>query len=238
MSAWRESTSTSPSGQHLAFYRSITAFECTPQEADTPRASDRFFGVIANMVDAALQIGFVFERWRNVVNAMIEKLPGRPQIHKLRVIHLLEADLNLALGIIWSRRLMKQGEKLGQFYPLAACRGYLRDGNGGYVTSREIRTLRTALPENELRVYLQQRNCWSNKTYNSINWSAYSSAGAGLTDNARTFVVKLIHNWLPIGIRERRCSATTDLCQHCDQRVETVPHCTAARSENRGVIGF
>jgi hypothetical protein len=44
---------------------------------------------------------------------MIEKIPGRPQINKLRVIHLLEADLNLALGIIWSRRLMKQGEKLG-----------------------------------------------------------------------------------------------------------------------------
>jgi hypothetical protein len=34
---------------------------------------------------------------------------------KLRVIHLLEADLNLALGIIWSRRLMKQGEELTDF---------------------------------------------------------------------------------------------------------------------------
>jgi hypothetical protein len=31
---------------------------------------------------------------------MIEKIPGRPQIDKLRVIHLL-ADLNLILGIIW-----------------------------------------------------------------------------------------------------------------------------------------
>jgi hypothetical protein len=60
------------------------------------------------MVDAALQTGFVFERWRNIVNAMIEKLSGRPQINKLRVIHLLEADLNLALGIIWSRRLMNK----------------------------------------------------------------------------------------------------------------------------------
>jgi hypothetical protein len=27
----------------------------------------------------------------------------------------LEADLNLALGIIWSRRLMTQGEKVGAF---------------------------------------------------------------------------------------------------------------------------
>jgi hypothetical protein len=72
------------------------------------------------------------------------------------------------------------------FYPLPTWRGYLRDRNGRYIPSREIRTLRTALSENELRDYLQRRNDWSNETYNSINWSAYSSASAGLTDNART----------------------------------------------------
>jgi hypothetical protein len=65
------------------------------------------------MTVAALQTGFIFERWRNIANAMIEKIPGRPQLNKLRVIHLLTADLNLALGIVWSRRLMMQGEKLG-----------------------------------------------------------------------------------------------------------------------------
>jgi hypothetical protein len=31
---------------------------------------------------------------------MIEKIPGRPLLDKLRVIHLLEADLNFALVII------------------------------------------------------------------------------------------------------------------------------------------
>jgi hypothetical protein len=44
-----------------------------------------------------------------------------------------------------------------EFYPLPACRGYLRDGIG-YITSREIRTLRTELTEYELRDYLQKRN--------------------------------------------------------------------------------
>jgi hypothetical protein len=39
-----------------------------------------------------------------------------------------------------------------EFYPLPACRGYLRDGTG-YITSREIRTLRTELTEYELRVW-------------------------------------------------------------------------------------
>jgi hypothetical protein len=65
-------TSTSPSGQHLGYYKSIAAFESTSEDDDTPRVSDRIFGVLANsMVDAALQTGFVFERWRKIVNAMI-----------------------------------------------------------------------------------------------------------------------------------------------------------------------
>jgi hypothetical protein len=36
-------------------------------------------------------------------------------------------------------------------------------------------------------------------------------------------VVKLRHGWLPIGVRERRCSATTDLCPQCNE-IETFPH--------------
>jgi hypothetical protein len=41
-----------------------------------------------------------------------------------------------------------------QFYPLPACRGYLRDATG-FITSREKRTLRTECPKYELWVYLQ-----------------------------------------------------------------------------------
>jgi hypothetical protein len=69
--------------------------------------------------------------------------------------------------------------------------------------SREIRTLRTELPEYELQAYLQKRNDWSDDVYDSISWRAYGSASAGLTDSLRTFVVKLSHSWLPIGVREK-----------------------------------
>jgi hypothetical protein len=79
-----------------------TSFEGIPEDDDTPRVSDRILGVLATLVDSALQTGFVFDRWCKIVNTMIEKIPGRPLLHKLRVIHLLETDLNLALGIIWS----------------------------------------------------------------------------------------------------------------------------------------
>jgi hypothetical protein len=86
------------------------AYEPPPADDDTPRDSDRILAVLSNLINSALQTGFVFKRWLHIVNAMIEKIPGRPLIHKLRVIHLLEADLNLSLGILWGRRLMAQGE--------------------------------------------------------------------------------------------------------------------------------
>jgi hypothetical protein len=47
---------------------------------------------------------------------MIEKEPGNPRIHRLRVIHLYEADYNLLLGIFWAQKLVPQGEKLGLFH--------------------------------------------------------------------------------------------------------------------------
>jgi hypothetical protein len=109
-----------------------------------------------------------------------------------------------------------------EFYLLPACRGHVRDATG-YSTSREIRTLRTELPEYELRAYLPKRNNWSDQVYDSINRPAYRSATDGLTDSLRTFVAKLSHGWLPISVRERQYSATPNICTQCNES-ETVPH--------------
>jgi hypothetical protein len=68
--------------------------------------------------------------------------------------------------------LRTAGQTKELFPLLPACRGYLRDGTG-YITSREIRTLRTELTEYELRDYLQKRNEWSDEVYDSISWTAY-----------------------------------------------------------------
>jgi hypothetical protein len=87
------------------------ASEPPPDDDDTLRASDCIFTVLTNLVDSALQTGFVFDRWCNIDTAMLEKIPGRPRLHRLRVIHLLAADLNLSLGILWSHRLMTHGKR-------------------------------------------------------------------------------------------------------------------------------
>jgi hypothetical protein len=73
------------------------------------------------IINIPLQIGFSPKRWQTIVNAMLEKIPGNPILHKLRVIHILEADYNLTLEAIFGRRLMKNCEKYGSL-------GDLQDG--------------------------------------------------------------------------------------------------------------
>jgi hypothetical protein len=74
-----------------------------------------------DIINLPLQNGFSPQRWRTVVNAMLEKITGKPLLHKLRVIHILEADYNLALKQIFGRRLLKNCEQHGML-------GDLQDG--------------------------------------------------------------------------------------------------------------
>jgi hypothetical protein len=115
--------------------------------------------------------------------------------------------------------LLAAGE-ITEFYPIPACRSYLCDSTGILPVAKSTRSETT---EYELRAYLQRRNNWSDEVYDSISWPAYRSASTKLSDSERTFVVKLTHGWLPIGVRERRCSGTTDKCPQCSE-IETVPH--------------
>jgi hypothetical protein len=56
-----------------------------------------------------------YKRWEKIINATIKKIPGTPLLHKLRVIHLIESDFNLMIGI-GNRRMMwgaEENENLG-----------------------------------------------------------------------------------------------------------------------------
>ena len=104
---WRESTSTSPSGLHLGHAKTLvkcpkkikptvtTAEEDDKSVKEELSIADRLFEMEAQRANIALQQGFVLDRWKTIVSAMIEKIPGTPRIDKLRIIHIFEADLNL-----------------------------------------------------------------------------------------------------------------------------------------------
>jgi hypothetical protein len=64
------------------------------------------------IISFCIRYGRVLERWKTIVNVMIFKDPGVYKIHRLRVIHIYEADFNLLLAVKW-RQLLHSADTSG-----------------------------------------------------------------------------------------------------------------------------
>jgi hypothetical protein len=95
---WKESTSTSPSGRHLGHYKAII------QDPMLLKCLTLFMHV-------AIKSGTAIHRWSKATNVMLEKDAGNPCIHRLRIIHLFEADFNLYMKMQWGKRLVRRATK-------------------------------------------------------------------------------------------------------------------------------
>jgi hypothetical protein len=91
---WKEETSTSPSGCHLGLLW-IPAYATSTKEIKKLRNDIQ--QLQADIINLPVLWGFSPNQWKTIVNAMLKKVAGKPLLHKLRVIHILEADYNLAL---------------------------------------------------------------------------------------------------------------------------------------------
>jgi hypothetical protein len=58
-----------------------------------------------------LSEGFFPERWRQAIDIMLEKITGVPIINKLRIIQLVEADLNQVLRSAFARNISKLAQE-------------------------------------------------------------------------------------------------------------------------------
>ena len=54
----------------------------------------------------AVTTGVPLKHWHTCVSCHIEKDPGSPKLHWLRIIHIYDADMNLVLKLLWSRKLI------------------------------------------------------------------------------------------------------------------------------------
>jgi hypothetical protein len=102
---WKELTSTSPSGVNLSHYHALwRPFDKDPQSPEGKNLAHIQAYIITTrvaLINYSLGTGYVYDRWKDMVNVMILKEPNNHQIHGLRVIHLYEADYNLILGVKW-----------------------------------------------------------------------------------------------------------------------------------------
>jgi hypothetical protein len=83
-----EKTSSSPSGRHLGHYKSSLK-------------DDILCLVHSILMSTPFEFGFTLDRWLHALLVMLEKIKGQPCLDKLRVIQLLEADLNIMPCIIF-----------------------------------------------------------------------------------------------------------------------------------------
>ena len=109
--SWRESTSTSPSGRHLGHYKAlITTIDPTLGEDVRKTYTDIQTDIsdcYITLINYAIKHRYSYERWKTIVNMMIYKEEGNIKIHRLRVIHLYEADLGFLWGIKWGQAMKK-----------------------------------------------------------------------------------------------------------------------------------
>ncbi len=112
---WKESTSTSSiTKRHLGHYQLLTRLVDLDKEDGEPddavENAKKILKAHFLIILTATKFGISLTRWQNVVNSLIVKEPGNPKIHRLRVIHLYEADYNLILGLFWARKLVPNAE--------------------------------------------------------------------------------------------------------------------------------
>ena len=116
LKSWPEKTTTSPSGLHLGHWKALVlphthtngtqkTKEGRERAAELDTIQQTLFDIRLKMLNYAIKWGYSFRRWQEVVNTMILKKEGDTRIHRLRVIHLYEADYNLLLAVKWRQAL-------------------------------------------------------------------------------------------------------------------------------------
>ena len=106
LKAWNEGPSTSPtSNMHLGHLKAYWCEHTLPQGSKEAKLLEDIRKTIHDghlmLINYAIHFGYSYEKWKSIVNTMLEKDKGIPKMHRLRVIHLYEADYNLILGIKW-----------------------------------------------------------------------------------------------------------------------------------------
>jgi hypothetical protein len=117
---WKESTSTLPSGLHLGHYKALVSRNNADLDTDEGKLIEKqrkeLISAHVAMINYSLLRSYSYSRWKNVVNVMIEKEPGNSKVHRLRVIHLYEADYNFLLQAKW-RGLISHAESNDLLHP-------------------------------------------------------------------------------------------------------------------------
>ena len=99
-----ERTSSSPSGQHVGLYKAIHVV--IPKEGADYLQRD-IATMILQALNSCLRMSYILPQWRLGTDIMLQKKPGVYTIDKMRIIRLLECDLNFFLKKKFAKHAMR-----------------------------------------------------------------------------------------------------------------------------------
>ena len=100
----KESTVTSPFGLHVGHYKAAL------QHAE-------ILNVHRLLLLIPFQTGIVPHRWKKTVQTLLEKDPGHPWIHRLRIIELFDSQVNAGFQIFIGRKMVWEAVKTNSLHP-------------------------------------------------------------------------------------------------------------------------
>jgi len=100
----REETVTSPFGLHVGHFKAAIQH-------------DGILNVHRLMLLIPFQTALVPYRWKKTVQTMLEKDPGQPWIHRLRIIELFDSQVNAGFQIFIGRKMVWEAVRRNQLHP-------------------------------------------------------------------------------------------------------------------------
>ena len=95
----KESTSSSPSGRHYGHFKALL------------QADQTYLRSIHTILSVSAEHQLILDRWKPTISTLIEKIEGKPYIHKYRTIHIIESDIQFLSKQVYVLGMMKMAEK-------------------------------------------------------------------------------------------------------------------------------
>jgi hypothetical protein len=108
---WKERTTTSPSGLHLGHHKALIAphkftfDEDSPEKSEMNQQQTDILQTYLKFLNLVLQSATSLDRWKTVHSVALFKDQDNHYIHRIRNIHIYEADYNLVLKLKWEQAI-------------------------------------------------------------------------------------------------------------------------------------
>ena len=96
-----EKTSTSPSGRGYNHYKTLLIEE----------GGEDILKLLHAIVELARKYGIILNRWQKTVTTLMEKKQGVPKIHRMRALHIIEAEVQFLAKLFYCKKLLFNAEK-------------------------------------------------------------------------------------------------------------------------------